>query len=88
MTPHLWSRAVPIYEAFAAHKCRQCGAVCFSGNDPPESDDLAAQAVDGPMPEDCEATKPMVAAGKFAWDQKELPPWDENEVGKWSWPDE
>ncbi len=81
---HVWSNPVHIYELFAAFKCKQCGAVCFSPNESPTTEDFKEQL--SPLPATCEETKPLVESGQFGWDQEELPPWDENEVGKWSWP--
>lgn len=86
MTPHVWSNPVCVYELFAGFKCRSCGAVCFSPNELPTVEDLGDQLQDGPIPIDCAATKPLVEAGKFGWNQEEMPPWDEEDVGKWSWP--
>jgi hypothetical protein len=86
MKPHVWSEPIIIYDGFCGYKCRDCGAVCFSdyGHDP-TPEELAQQTVDGPIPEDCDVAKPLVLAGKFGWDQQEMPPWRDEDVDKWSW---
>jgi hypothetical protein len=85
MTPHEWSHPVCIYESCCGFRCKNCDAVCFAFHEGPTADDLKQQG-DGVMPADCPATRPLVAQGKFLWDQSDMPPWDDEDVGKWSWP--
>ncbi len=87
MKAHVWSLGIPIYECIAGYKCRGCGAVCVTCDYPIEVSSLDGQGPDGTIPEDCDEAAPLVASGKFGWDQEELPPWYEEDVGRWAWPD-
>ena len=84
MSKHVWSHPVCIYESACGFRCRGCGAHCFGDHDGPTLDDLAAQLPD-PVPEDCNVARIMVEAGKLGWNQKELPPWREEDVGVFTW---
>jgi len=84
MKTHEWSDPVCIYESFCGFRCKHCDAVCFALWEGPTADDLRQQG-EGVMPEDCDETKRLVAEGKFSWDQDDMPPWEEDDVGKWTW---
>jgi hypothetical protein len=80
---HFWSDPVWIYDGFAGHKCKDCGAVLFAASG--DLDKERGLQGEGLMPEDCEETKRLVETGRFVWDQNDLPPWSDEDVGKWSW---
>lgn len=65
----------------AMFKCRGCGAVLSSTEDGPTLDDLSHSR----LPEDCNEAVPVVVLEEYL--SCEAGPWDEDDLGRWSWSD-
>lgn len=79
MSPHAWSRPVPVYEGLSKFKCRGCGAVVLSDGAAPGTGDLD----EARLPEDCESASVAVVMEAYA--DGDVDPWHEEDVGRWMW---